>query len=108
MERTNQQTLGQINTAVLTDEPDEGVRLAQGRFLDELPGAAFAGITLFWIVSSLASLIWREMPADMISHVQSLVHGLLGSHALMLMSRVGGAASFARTAYGFFDPRTPA
>jgi len=108
MERSNEETLGRINTMVLTAEPDEGVRLAQSRFLDELPGAAFAGITLFWIVSSLAGLIWREVPADTIAHLQSMVHGIFGSHALMLLSRVGGAASFAKTAYGFFDPRTPA
>jgi len=33
-------------------------RFAQGRFLDELPGAAFVTITMIWIITSLTSLIW--------------------------------------------------
>ena len=37
---------------------DEGLRLAQSRFLDELPGAVFAAITLIWIVLSFVNLIW--------------------------------------------------
>ena len=108
MEYVRQETVGQINTVELTTEPDEGVCFAQGRFLDELPGAAFAGITLVWIVSSLAGLMWREMPADTMAHIQSLAHAFLASHALTMMSRVGGAAGFAKTVGGFFDPRTPA
>jgi len=39
-------------------EPGEGMRLAQGRFLDELPGAVFAVITLIWVVSSFAGLFF--------------------------------------------------
>src|SRR6202035_3000289 len=80
MEYIGQKTMGRINTVELNATPDEGVRLAQGRFLDELPGAAFAAITLVWVVSSFAGLIWREMPADTIAHIQNLVHALLGSH----------------------------
>jgi hypothetical protein len=38
---------------------NEGLRLAQSNFLDELPGAAFAVITLVWVVLSFAHLIWR-------------------------------------------------
>ena len=108
MEHVKQETVGQISSIEMTAEPDEGVRLAQGRFLDALPGAVFAGITLLWVVSSLAGLMWRELPADVIAHFQSLAHACLGSHTLTMMSRVAGAASFAKTAYGFFDPRTPA
>lgn len=108
MENVKQETVGQINTVELTAEPGEGVRLAQGRFLDELPGAAFAAITLLWIVSSLAGLMWREIPADTIAHIQSHAQVFLGWHSLRIMSRVAGAARFAKTAYRFFDPRTPA
>jgi hypothetical protein len=57
MEQVKQETIGQINTVELAAEPNEGLRLAQGRFLDELPGAAFAAITLVWIVTSLAGLL---------------------------------------------------
>ncbi|MGD1026848.1 hypothetical protein [Candidatus Binatus soli] len=39
-----------------------GVRFAQNRFLDELPGAAFAAITLVWLFMSLASLTWMPNP----------------------------------------------
>ena len=33
-------------------------RFSQGRFLDELPGAAFVVITLIWIIASFSHLIW--------------------------------------------------
>jgi hypothetical protein len=36
----------------------EGARFAQGRLLDELPGAAFVIVTLIWIIASFAHLIW--------------------------------------------------
>jgi hypothetical protein len=108
MEYVKQETLGQINTVALAAEPDEGVRFAQSRFLDELPGAAFAAITLVWIVSSLAGLVWRDMPADTIAHIQGLAHSFLGSHELTMMSHVAGATGFAKTVFGFFDPGTPA
>ncbi|HKN01313.1 MAG TPA: hypothetical protein VJX23_12420 [Candidatus Binataceae bacterium] len=108
MEHVKQETLGQINTVELTAQTGEGVRFAQSRFLDELPGAAFAGITLLWIVSSLAGLMWREMPAGTIAHIQSLAQVSLGWHSLRIVSRLAGAAGFAKTAYRFFAPRTPA
>ncbi len=57
MENVKQETVEQINTVELSAEAGEGVRFAQGRFLDELPGATFAGITLLWIISSLAGLL---------------------------------------------------
>lgn len=31
---------------------------SQGRFLDELPGAAFGVVTLIWVVCSLFHLTW--------------------------------------------------
>ncbi len=37
--------------------PDEGLRMAQGLYLDELPGVAFGLITVGWIVMSLAQLM---------------------------------------------------
>ena len=41
-----------------TTEPDAGVRFYQGRFLDELPGAAFALVTLVWAIGCFFRLIW--------------------------------------------------
>ena len=38
---------------------NEGLRMAQSNFLDELPGIAFAVITLAWVALSFAHLIWR-------------------------------------------------
>jgi hypothetical protein len=108
MEQVRQPTVGQIATADLTADPDEGVRLAQGRFLDELPGAAFAAITLIWIVSSLAGLMWREVPASMVAHLQSLAQAAFGSHAVTMMSRVAGMATFTKTVCGFQGPNRPA
>jgi hypothetical protein len=107
MENVTQERVGHLTKVASSVEPDEGVRVAHSVFLSELPGAAFVGITLFWIISSLAGLMWRDMPAETIAHFQSLAQALLGSHALTMMSRVAGAATVAKTAYGFFDPRTP-
>ncbi len=39
-------------------ETSDGARFSQGRFLDELPGAAFVAITLIWIITSFVHLIW--------------------------------------------------
>jgi hypothetical protein len=39
-------------------QPGDGLRFCHGRILDELPGAVFAAVTLVWIVSSFAHLIW--------------------------------------------------
>jgi hypothetical protein len=36
----------------------ECTRFSQGRFLDELPGAAFVAVTLIWVVCSFFHLIW--------------------------------------------------
>jgi len=36
----------------------EGLRYYQGRILDELPGAAFAVITLVWVIACFFKLVW--------------------------------------------------
>lgn len=108
MEFTNAQTAGQKVEADARDEPGEAVRVARGISLDELPGAAFAAVTSFWIASSLAGLMWRDMSAETIVHLQQLAQAVLGSHALATVSRVAAATSFAKSVYGFFDPRSPA
>jgi hypothetical protein len=108
MEHLRRENVGQFTTADSNSEGQEGARLAQSVFLDELPGAAFAAITLIWILSSLASLVWREIPIDAIGHLRSVGQVLLRSHTVIMMSRAAGAASFAKAAYGMFDPRTPA
>ena len=64
------------DTLETTQEPaaageKEGVRLAQSRFLDELPGAAFAAVTLIWVISSFAGLMWHNLPIDLINQVQA-------------------------------------
>ena len=53
-----QETLREIREAVAVQGPDQGVQFYQGRLLDELPGVAFVTITLVWIISSFAHLIW--------------------------------------------------
>ncbi len=47
---------GQLKSKPLP-EAAEAVRHAQGIMLDELPGFAFAIITLAWVVSSFAQLL---------------------------------------------------
>lgn len=36
----------------------DGTRFHQNRILDELPGLAFAAITLVWVITCFAGLIW--------------------------------------------------
>jgi hypothetical protein len=55
-------------------EKTEGARLAQGRFLDELPGAVFALVTLIWVVSAFVGLVGSHLPADLIAQVHSFAH----------------------------------
>jgi len=54
----NQESVEEISPSAESQEVGECVQHARSRFLDELPGAAFAVMTLLWIVSSFASLIW--------------------------------------------------
>jgi len=53
-----QQLLEHVREQANASEPAEGARMAQSRFLDELPGAAFGAVTLVWIILSFAHLIW--------------------------------------------------
>ena len=46
-----------VSTETLQQQ-GECARFAQGRLLDELPGAAFVIVTLIWIIASFAHLIW--------------------------------------------------
>jgi hypothetical protein len=50
--------LEQVAQGESSREVGDCSRFAQGRFLDELPGAAFVAITLVWIISSFAHLVW--------------------------------------------------
>jgi hypothetical protein len=47
-----------VTQAESSQQVGECTHFSQGRFLDELPGAAFVAITLIWIVASFAYLIW--------------------------------------------------
>lgn len=105
MENVERGGIGQIQEIGAVTEPGEGKRLAQGCFLDELAGVAFVAITLMWIVSSLAGLMWRDFPADVVTHVQALIRTLSESHAMAILSRVGGALGFVRTVYEFATAR---
>jgi hypothetical protein len=86
-----------------TRETGDGVRLAQGRFLDELPGAAFAAVTLFWIIASFAGLIWRNLPAEFITHVHAFAQLVLGPHVVTVASPLSGVAGIGRTIYEFVN-----
>ena len=60
MEQTeDQKVLENAAEATTWTEPQEGIQLARSQFLDELPGLAFAVITLVWIVASL--IPWTPM-----------------------------------------------
>jgi hypothetical protein len=64
MADTNQEvfseaTLADVSeTTHMPDNVDKGTPLHQRAFLDELPGAAFAAMTLVWIFASFNKLAW--------------------------------------------------
>jgi hypothetical protein len=64
MANTTQQVLEEVQQAQTVQDraqPEatrEGFRLHQSQILDELPGAAFAAMTLVWIFTSFGKLIW--------------------------------------------------
>jgi hypothetical protein len=59
MEHTQEQKVFEkAAEATKTTEAQEGLQIARSQFLDELPGLAFAVITLVWIVASLIGLRW--------------------------------------------------
>jgi hypothetical protein len=104
MDRMNQETVGLMGGANVLSEATEGICLAQGRLIDELPGAAFAAITLFWVLSTLGVLIWHEVSADTIAHLFATVNALTESHTMNALCRLAGAGSFAKSVYTYFDP----
>ncbi|HUA36293.1 MAG TPA: hypothetical protein VMA09_21980 [Candidatus Binataceae bacterium] len=53
---TNQTQIGRIANELQT-KASEGTRVAQSSLINELPGAMFAALTLFYVVSSLVHLI---------------------------------------------------
>ena len=59
MEHTHrEEVLENAAEATSRTEPQEGIQIARSQFLDELPGLAFAVLTLVWIVASLIGLRW--------------------------------------------------
>jgi hypothetical protein len=72
-----QDTTGATQSAANFRDEREGVRIAQGRFLDELPGAVFAVMTAVWVISSFAGLFWTNLPADFIAHVHEFAQIVL-------------------------------
>jgi hypothetical protein len=87
--------------AAEVEQTGDGMRLAQGRFLDELPGAAFAAVTLIWVIGSFAGLMWQSLPADLIIHVRAFTQLVLGSHAITVASRASSAAGIGKKIYDF-------
>jgi hypothetical protein len=104
---TRQGTWAQFGEASRAAEPCEGLRIAQGHFLDELPGAVFAAITLIWIVASFAGLEWRLEAAAMMARVHQLMHlAMAPPHSVTIVSRVATAGGFVKRAYGFIARRS--
>jgi hypothetical protein len=104
MDQMNHETVGLMGGSNVSSEATEGICLAQGRLIDELPGAAFAAITLFWVMSTLGVLIWHEVSADTVAHVFATVHAIAGSQTMSEICRLASAGSFARSVYTYFDP----
>jgi hypothetical protein len=107
-EKVKQETLGQFRVAAMYSEPGEALHFAQGRFLDELPGIAFAAITLIWIVSSFAGLQWRELPAEVTAYVGAITHFVGASHTFTMVRRLGSTAGVAARIYGYLAARNTA
>lgn len=104
---TRQDTWAQFGAVSRRAEDSEGVRLAQGRFLDELPGAVFAAITVIWIVASFAGLDWRLDAAAMMAHGHHLMSlAMSPPHSVTILSRVAAAGSFALRTYRFVARRS--
>jgi hypothetical protein len=104
---TKQDTWAQFGAVSRSAEDNEGVRLAQGRFLDELPGAVFAAITVIWIVASFAGLEWRLDTAAMMAHGHQLMNlAMAPPHSVTILSRVAAAGSFVKRTYAFVARRS--
>jgi hypothetical protein len=80
----------------------DGIRLAQSRFLDELPALAFGLITLIWIVASFAGLEWRLETGAMVVRAHQLMNLVISPpHSVTLVSRAATAAGFMKRLYQF-------
>jgi len=102
------ETIGTVGEKVQTTEKGEGMRLAQGRFLDELPGVAFVAITLIWVIGSFAGLMWRALPVEFVTHAHQLVHLIIAPpHTVAIVSRVASVGGFAKRAYTMLAARNP-
>ena len=90
-----QGSLGQYRGVVSYHENGEGVRIAQRCFLEELPGIVFGAMTLIWICSSLAGLMWRELPTEITQRLPELVMSLWASHSLVAARHIASVAAVA-------------
>ncbi|MGO9607838.1 MAG: hypothetical protein ACLQAT_31300 [Candidatus Binataceae bacterium] len=55
---TNEARLIPVRACADQPEVSEGTLMARNCALSELPGAVFAAITLVWVISCFAHLIW--------------------------------------------------
>ena len=55
---TNEARLVRVGPYAEQAEVSEGTRMAHDCALSELPGAVFAAITLVWVISCFAHLLW--------------------------------------------------
>jgi len=104
-ENTNTNRLELYQTTTAAGEPGQSLRLAQNLFLDELPGIAFGIVTLIWIVASLASLIWRDLPNHLAAQIPDLARWMWASPALAFATRAGSLAGTAGNVYAFVAAR---
>jgi hypothetical protein len=98
-EIAKRETLETVRTTAEATETGEGMRLAQGRFLDELPGAAFGVVTLIWVIASFAGLMWQNLPADLIAHVRAISELVVGSRVITVVARGSAVASVGKKVY---------
>ena len=101
------QVLGRVWGRAGAAEDGAGVRMAQGRFLDELPGFAFAIITLVWIFASfagLAGIAWQPAATGLAAHVHQFT-AQHASHAWKVLSRTGTVAGLAKRGWSLYVAR---
>lgn len=100
-----QEVLAQAGSTPCND--GDGIRIAQGQFLDELPGIAFALITLFWIVGCFAGMEWRLDTGAMMARAHQLVGlAMAPPHSITIASRAAGAGAFVKRSYDFIARRS--
>lgn len=104
---TRQDTWAQFGEVSRSAQECEGIRMAQGRFLDELPGAVFAAIALIWIVASFAALDWRLDTAAMMARAHQLMNlAMAPPHSVTILSRAAAAGAFVKRVYKFMARRS--